>query len=309
MQSLGIFLVGFSIFCELLLLIMSFYFKENKIFFIALALLFFRVFYLFAPLLQAHFFTSLFLPFVFMLFTLMPSEKIVFDKRNLSKIALLFVFLILGLILSKSTNFNASLSESGTKWLFLSPINDISFYFFVFEALLLLVLSWLKNKLFIFIAFVLAFVQFLFQKALSFSYFELASVFLIVFLNYEYFKQFFYDKQTNLPNHRALKRFLKGQKKEFVVLKIKAQNFIDEKTAANETAAQKIMSEKSLAQISAAQIARALLKLQLNARLFYVNDDFIFVCDEAKSIKEALQKSLENSKFDFEIQSVKSLEI
>ena len=106
-----------------------------------------------------------------------------------------------------------------------------------------------------------------------------------------------------------MKRFLKGQKKEFVVLKIKAQNFIDEKTAANETAAQKIMSEKSLAQISAAQIARALLKLQLNARLFYVNDDFIFVCDEAKSIKEALQKSLENSKFDFEIQSVKSLEI
>lgn len=285
MQNLGIFLVGFSAFCELLLLGLSFYFKENKIFFIALTLLFFRIFYLFAPLLQAHFFTSLFMPFVFTLFALMPSEKIVFNKKNLSKVALLFFFLILGLILSKSTNFSASLNESGSKWLFLSPINDISFYFFGFEALLLLALSWLKNKLFIFIAFVLAFVQFLFQKSLSFSYFEFASVFLLGFLALQHFRLFYYDEGTKLPNSRALKRFLKGQQKEFVVLKFAASEMSGEK------------------------LARALLRLDLNARLFYVNESFVFACDEAKSVLEALQKSLADSKLDYKIESVKFIEI
>lgn len=285
MQNLGIFLVGFSLFCEFFLLFISFYLKENKLFFIALTLLIFRGLYLFAPLLQAHFFSSLFLPFVFTIFALLPASKKVFEKSNIGKFIFLFLIFILGIILSKNTNFNASLSSSNFSLFFFDPISKLSFYCFVFEALLLSALSLLKNKFIILIAFILAFVQFLFTKTLLFSYFEFASVFLLFYLLWQNYKNLYYDEDTRLPNLRALKRYLKGHDYELLSLNISSQNEL----------------------LNPVNLSKILEKLELNAKIFYINQCFILVCNNASKLAEQLKAYFDNSQFkddfSFELKS------
>lgn len=262
---------------ELLALVLSFYLKDSRVFFIALALLCARTTYLYASLYQTHLFVSLFLPFVFVLFVVLKKSILVFEKQSLVKVAVLVFVGILALFLCKSTNFNASMSQILFEMPFFSPISQLSFIFFVVELLFLLLWGILKKELHFTLAFLLLFVQFSFQKFTQSGFFEFSSLFFVAYLVWHSYKSLYFDAFTKLPNQKALKRMLLGLESYFLgTLRVQGLN-------ATHSKKERILLKK---------IAKILKKQDKNVRVFSVDEDFIFVFknESENGVKEFLDK-------------------
>ncbi len=270
---------------ELLALALSFYLKDSRVFFIALALLCARTTYLYASLYQTHLFVSLFLPFVFMLFVVLKKSVLVFEKKSLVKVAVLVFVGILALFLCKSTNFNASMSQILFEMPFFSPISQLSFIFFVVELLFLLLWGILKEELHFTLAFLLLFVQFSFEKFTQSGFFEFSSLFFVAYLVWHSYKSLYFDAFTKLPNQKALKRMLLGLESYFLgTLRVQGLNAVHSKK-------ERILLKK---------IAKILKKQDKNVRVFSLDEDFIFVFknaseNEVKEFLNKLQKAFETT--------------
>ncbi|TQR40032.1 hypothetical protein DMB95_09155 [Campylobacter sp. MIT 12-8780] len=253
---------------ELFALFLSFYFKNSRIFFITLALLCMRFVYVYASLYQAHLFVCLFLPFVFVLFALLPASNLVLEKRNLSKIAILIFVLILGFFLSKNTNFNAALSTK----LFenLDFVSDIAFVFFLVLFMFFLIWCVLKAQIYLSVAFVLSFVQFLFGLD-AYPFFEFASLFFVLYMFYHSYKIMYFDLVTKLPNQKSLKRYLIGlENYQIFILHFNELEAMQEKYAL----------------ILLKAIAKLLRKNFKNYKIFSVDKDFVFVVNDELVLKQ-----------------------
>ena len=275
-------LMPISLVFELCALALSFYLKDSRIFFIVLAVLCSRLTYLYASFLQAHLFVSLFLPFVFVLFVVMRRGVLVFEKKSLAKLAVLGFVGILALILSKSTNFNAAMSERLFELPF-SPISELGVVFFGAELVFLVFWGLFKNEMHFAAAFVLLFVQFFFDN--SSSFFEFASLFFVFYMLWHSYKSLYYDTFTKLPNQKALKRKLLGLESFYLGgLRMSGFEALDLKNT-------KILFKK---------IGKILRKQAKNAQIFRVDDDFIFLFsefdeDRAGEFLRALQRGFENT--------------
>lgn len=270
---------------ELLALALSFYLKDSRIFFITLALLFARFTYLYASLYQAHLFVSLFLPFVFALFVVLKKSILVFEKKNLLKVAVLVFVGILALILCKNTNFNASMSQNLFNVPFFSPISQVSFIFFVAEFLLLFLYGIIKEELRFAFAFLLVFVQFLFTERSQSGFFEFSSLFFVCYLVWHSYKSLYFDTFTKLPNQKALKRMLLGLENYFLgALRLQGFSGLNSKQ-------ERVLLRK---------IAKILKKQDKQVRVFRVDEDFVFVFKNAsengvKDFLNTLQQGFENT--------------
>ena len=251
---------------ELLALALSFYLKDSRIFFIALALLCARTTYLYASLYQAHLFVSLFLPFVFMLFVVLKKSVLVFEKKSLVKLAVLGFVGILALFLSKSTNFNASMDEQLFTLPFFNPISSVSFIFFVVEFVFLLLWGILKGEIHFTIAFLLVFVQFLFGVSIQSGFFEFSRLFFVCYMVWHTYKSLYFDTLTKLPNQKALKRTLLGLESYILgALRLQGLNGLNPKQ-------ERVLLKK---------IAKILKRQDKSVRVFRVDEDFIFVFKNA----------------------------
>lgn len=247
---------------ELLALFLSYYLKDSRIFFIALALLCARTTYLYASLYQAHLFVSLFLPFVFMLFVVLKKSVLVFEKKSLVKVAVLVFVGVLALFLSKSTNFNASMDENLFELPFFSPISSVSFVFFVVEFVFLVLWGILKSEIHFTIAFALVFVQFLFSGGIAGGFFEFSSLFFVCYLVWHTYKSLYFDTLTKLPNQKALKRTLLGLDSYILgALRLQGLNGLNPKQ-------ERVLLRK---------IAKILKRQDKSVRVFRVDEDFVFV--------------------------------
>ena len=263
---------------ELLALFLSYYLKDSRIFFIALALLCARATYLYASLYQAHLFVSLFLPFVFALFVVLKKSVLVFEKKSLVKLAVLAFVGVLALFLSKSTNFNASMDESLFTLPFFSPISSVSFIFFVVEFAFLLLWGILKGEIHFAISFALVFVQFLFSTSIQSGFFEFSSLFFVCYMVWHTYKSLYFDTLTKLPNQKALKRALLGLESYILgTLRLQGLNGLNPKQ-------ERILLRK---------IAKILKKQDKSVRVFRVDEDFIFVFkNEGENVAKAFLSTL-----------------
>ena len=263
---------------ELLALFLSYYLKDSRIFFIALALLCARTTYLYASLYQAHLFVSLFLPFVFALFVVLKKSVLVFEKKSLVKLAVLAFVGVLALFLSKSTNFNASMDEQLFALAFFSPISSVSFVFFVAELVFLLLWGILKDEIHFTIAFALVFVQFLFSTSIQSGFFEFSSLFFVCYMVWHTYKSLYFDTLTKLPNQKALKRTLLGLDSYFLgALRLQGLNGLNPKQ-------ERILLKK---------IAKILKKQDKSVRVFRVDEDFVFVFkSESENVVKAFLSTL-----------------
>ncbi|MBK1964339.1 hypothetical protein [Campylobacter novaezeelandiae] len=278
-----------SLIFEILALFLSFYFKNTKIFFITFAFVFFKLFYFYASTFQAHLFTSLFLPFTFFIFSLKKQNELIFDKKNISIVVFFLLISILGLVLTKSTDFNASMLNFHL-FNFFNPISELSLIFFIFEFVFLSFVCFKKREFFYIIAFIGAYIQFFFNSALKISYFELSSIVFCIYLIYQAYKNTFFDPLTKFPNEKKLAHFIKG-KKEFSIALL---HFTELE-----------FTKESYKKLILKQIAKILKRLK--ATIFIVENDFIFIFkDENMSLThlsyiESLLKNteiyLENEKF------------
>lgn len=265
---------------ELLALALAFYLKDTRIFFISLALLCARTTYLYASLYQAHLFVSLFLPFVFVLFVLLKNSILVFDKANLSKIAVLIFVGILALFLSKSTSFNDILSHNVLFTSF-KPISQSAFILAGIEFFFLLVWGFYKKEMHFVFAFVFLFLQFIFQSTWSkASFFEFASIFFVFYLLYHSFKLAFFDTLTKLPNQKALKRYILGKEK-LLIGALHFENFEELKLKQK-----KLLFKK---------IAKILKKQDKNIKIFSINETFILVFNQEKDFAQAFLSRLQRA--------------
>lgn len=270
---------------ELLALFLSYYLKDSRIFFIALALLCARTTYLYASLYQAHLFVSLFLPFVFMLFVVLKKSVLVFEKKSLVKVAVLVFVGVLALFLSKSTNFNASMDENFFEIPFLSPISSVSFVFFVVEFVFLVLWGILKSEIHFTIAFALVFVQFLFSGGIAGGFFEFSSLFFVCYLVWHTYKSLYFDTLTKLPNQKALKRTLLGLDSYILgALRLQGLNGLNPKQ-------ERVLLRK---------IAKILKRQDKSVRVFRVDGDFVFVFKSGgenvvKSFLSALKEGFDST--------------
>lgn len=252
---------------ELASLGLGFYFKQSKIFFIALALLCARTLYLYTSLYQAHLFNSLFLPFVFALFVLLPDKHLIFDKANLNKLAILLFTGILALFLSKSTDFNAALSRPLNLGP-LEPLSDLSLVFTAVLALFLLLKSLKSRRFFYLLAFILCFVQFCFARLCGYGFFEFASLLFVFSMLYHHYRLAFLDKRTHLGNLQSLKRYIKGLEGFYLGI-LQPLNADDEMMK---------------------QVAKVLKHQDLKGKIFVLEDEFIFVSSDGLDLKENLEQ-------------------
>ena len=285
-------LTPISLVFELLALALSFYLKDSRIFFIALALLCLRGVYAYASLLQAHLFVSLFAPFVFVLFVVMKKTALVFERKNLSKLAVLGFVGILALILSKSTNFNAAMSESLFELPF-EPVSELSLVFFAAECVFLVLWGIFKAEMHFTAAFALLFVQFFSQNLLSYSFFEFASLFFVIYLIYHSYKSLYFDTFTKLPNQKALKRRLLGLD-DFYLGGLRMSGF----------EGLNLKDEHVLLK----KIGKILRKQK--SQIFRVDGDFIFIfegLDEnaASAFLQGIKQGLENTNLSLKDKTIK----
>lgn len=267
---------------ELLALLLSFYFKHTRIFFIVLNLLLSKILYLYASLYQINLFLSLFLPFVFVLFVLSKKTALILEKSSFIKLGVIFFVGILALFLSKSTNFNASLSEDLFELGFFSPLSDLSAIFFMIELLFLLFWGFLRGELYFVLAFVLLFMQFLFQKSATVSFFEFASLYFALYLLYKSYKTVYFDPVSKLANGKAMKRRLLGLRAYYLgILRFEG--------LANLERGDKIVVLKKIGKV---------LRRQKGVQIFHTQEDFILVFEDeglAKTILKSLKDGFENT--------------
>ncbi|TBR79131.1 hypothetical protein DU473_07385 [Campylobacter novaezeelandiae] len=278
-----------SLIFEILALFLSFYFKNTKIFFINFAFIFFKLFYFYASTFQVHLFTSLFLPFIFFILSLKKQNDLIFDKKNISIVVFFLLISILGLVLIKNTEFNASMLNFHL-FSFFNPISELSLIFFIFELIFLSFICFKKKEFFYIIAFIGTYIQFLFNSTLKVSYFELSSIVFCIYLLHQTYKNIFFDPLTKFPNEKKLMYFIKG-KKEFSIALLHFTEFK--------------FTKESYKKLILKQIAKTLKYLK--AKIFIVENDFVFIFKDENtalthlSYIESLLKNteicLENEKF------------
>lgn len=274
---------------EILALALSFYFKKSKIFFIVLALLCSRSLYLFSSLYQAHVFNFLFLPFVFMLFCVLRSTELIFEKQNLNKLAVLLFVGVLALFLSKNTNFNAALGEKlFSVDLFFTPLSDFSFIFFLILFVFLAFFTFFKKEIYLLSAFFLAFLQFLFETSSKSYFFEFASLVFVYKILYENYLLAYFDPLTKFGNFKAMQRFLVGLKNcSFGIMRIENLDKLDPKTT-------KIVLKK---------ISKILKHQDFKYQIFMKDKDFVFIFQQSdsklcKAFLSHLEEGFNNTKFE-----------
>lgn len=284
-ESVLVSLVPISLVFELCALGLSFYLKDSRIFFIVLSMLCARLTYLLAPFYQAHLFVSLFLPLVFVLFVVLKKSVLVFEKKSLVKLAVLVFVGILGFVLCKSTDFNASMSEKFFDIALFTPISQVSFVFLVAEFAFLLFWGAFKGELHFGVAFGLSFLQFCFESAQKVGFFEFGTLFFVLYLVYHTYKSLYFDTFTKLPNKKALKRKLLGFTSCYLgALRVSGFEHLEPKD-------EKILFKK---------IGKILRKQAKNVKVFRVDDDFIFVFEKldesvAREFLRALKNGFENT--------------
>lgn len=209
-------LAAVSFVFELLALALGFYFKDSRVFFIALATLCARSTYLWASIYHAHLFVSLFLPLVCLLFIASRKSVLVFEKVNLAKLALLAFVGILAFFLVGNTDFIATMQGKKSAAQVFEPLSPISFKFFRAELLLLFLLGIFRREFHLIIAFALLFVQFCFKTLYQSAFFEGATLFLGLWLLYHSYKSLYFDTLTHLANEKMMKRRLFGRSVKFL---------------------------------------------------------------------------------------------
>ncbi|MFG5141386.1 hypothetical protein [Campylobacter lari] len=295
------FLPSFSFVLEFLALFLAYFFKQNKIFFLLLLILCARALSLVASEYQAHLFISVFLPFSFVLFVFLQDSKLVFERINFIKFAYLAFMGFVALILSTSTNFNASITSEifGLSTQFFKPISELSFCVF-WVGMIFLLFSYFKNNDFHFLlAYMGLSVQFLFYNSVDLGYYEFASLVLIGFLVYKAYKIAFFDTLTNLPNLKALRRYTQGLENFHLAL-IEVKNI-------NEIYHQK---DSKMGEFIMHEFAR-ILKKALHARVFKDDKDYFIIVFENENIAfvqsklQMLENFMQKYCFEFKEQNVK----
>ncbi|WP_139452769.1 hypothetical protein [Campylobacter armoricus] len=295
------FLPSFSLVLEFLALFLAYFFKQNKIFFLLLLILCARALSLVASEYQAHLFISVFLPFSFVLFVFLQDSKLVFERINLIKFAYLAFMGLVALILSTSTNFNASITSEifGLSIQFFKPISELSFCVF-WVGFVFLLFSYFKNNDFHFLlAYMGLSVQFLFYNNVDLGYYEFASLVLIGFLVYKAYKIAFFDTLTNLPNLKALRRYAQGLENFHLAL-IEVKNI-------NEIYHQKSLK---MGEFIMHEFVR-ILKKALHARVFKDDKDYFIIVFENENMAfvqsklQMLENFMQKYTFEFKEQSAK----
>lgn len=283
LQSLSI----FSIFFEILALGLAFYFKNTRIFFLSFALLVFHLPYLYASAFQAHLFVSLFLPLIFILLSVKQMGKLVIEQKNLSSVILLIFVAILSFFLSKNTNFNAAnLDFHFLNLSFFKPLSELSFLFFIFIFIILIIKSFKNRESYLFLAFLGANFQFLFQSFWGFNYFEFASLVFCIYLIYQAYKIAFFDALTKLPNEKNLRHFVKG-KDSYIIALLHFNEFRD--------------TQEIYLKLILKQIAKILKRFK--AKIFIVDKDFILIFDDKNTALNHLaflESTLKNTELKLE---------
>lgn len=199
---------------DLILILTSIYFKEEKLFFLAFLLLIFKLGFFYASLYQAKLFASLFLPFFFAIFVFIKEQKQIINPTNAIKFALLAFVFLLSLYLEQNTNFNASLDKKFFIPQGFEPTSQLGLIVFIL-ALIFLLLKALSDFNFAYVvALILAYLPF-FSRFFTASF---ACMFLFIYLLYRQYRFAFYDKQSKLANKKALQRFYKGSSYDFLAL-------------------------------------------------------------------------------------------
>ncbi|OCX43262.1 hypothetical protein A7X81_08460 [Campylobacter ornithocola] len=295
------FLPSFSLVLEFLALFLAYFFKQNKIFFLLLLILCARALSLIASEYQAHLFISVFLPFSFVLFVFLQDSKLVFERTNLVKFVYLVFMGFVALILSTSTNFNASITSEifGLSTQFFKPISELSFFVF-WVGFVFLLFSYFKNNDFHFLlAYIGLSVQFLFYNNVDLGYYEFASLVLIGFLVYKAYKIAFFDTLTNLPNLKALRRYAQGLENfHLVLVEVKNINEIDRQKSSK------------MGEFVMHEFAR-ILKKALHARVFKDDKDYFIVVFENENMAfvqsklQMLENFMQKYSFEFKDQNAK----
>ncbi|MFQ6342391.1 hypothetical protein [Campylobacter sp. VTCC 70190] len=277
----------FSVFFEILALALAFYFKHTRIFFLTLSLFIFHMPYLYTSTLQAHLFVFLFLPLIFFLLSVKQMGKLIVEQKNLSSVILLIFIAFLSFFLSKNTAFNsANLSFHFLSFSFFKPLSELGFLFFIFMGAVLIIKAFKSKEFYLFLAFLGANLQFLFESFWGFAYFELASLIFCIFLIYRAYQITFFDTLTKLPNEKNLHRFIKGRASYTIAL-LHFNEFKD--------------TQESYSKLILKQIAKILKRFK--AKIFIVEKDFILIFDDKNTALNHLaflESTLKNTDFKLE---------
>ncbi|EOI6144870.1 hypothetical protein ACMU5N_001729 [Campylobacter coli] len=288
LQSLS----AFSIFFEFLTLALAFYFKNTRIFFLTLALFIFHLPYLYTSTFQAHLFVSLFLPLVFILLSVKQMGKLIIEQKNLSSVVLLVFIIFLSFFLPRNTGFNAAnLDFHFLNLSFFKPLSELSFLFFIFISLILILKAFKNKENYLFLAFLGANLQFLFESFWGFAYFEFASLVFCFYLIHQAYKIAFFDTLTKLPNEKNLNRFIKG-KDSYTIALLHFSEFKD--------------TQEIYIKLILKQIAKILKRFK--AKIFIVENDFILIFDDKDTALKHLaflESTLKNTELKLENETFK----
>ena len=192
---------------EILALIIALYFKKYNIISVCILLISSKMIYLFATNYQAHIYTSLFMPFIFVLLVSLKKE---YDTiKCLLPISFVFIlYIILGIFLSQNTSFALN---STNKFLFSNSfITDLGLVFFlVFLAYLLILRFFIFFEKILIFAYIGAYFEFIFFQILEktdVGFFEFASLIFLISIFLEGYKLAFFDALTQVLNRRAYDR-------------------------------------------------------------------------------------------------------
>ncbi|KAA6229848.1 hypothetical protein FMM56_07390 [Campylobacter sp. LR264d] len=286
------FVLNFSLIFDFIVICLAFYFLYTRIFFISLGLLIAKSTYLYTSIYQAHLINFTFLPLLFGLLCLSKENKIIFCKENLINFLCLIVFMFISIFLSKNTNFLSEISK--VKIINLSiftPLSEFGFIIFSIMAFLVLARCIKSMQHYLLLAYILAFVQFLYTRLSLCSYFEFASFVFFVYLIFKLYKAFFYDEMTKLPNQKMLRYYLKN-KENFVIALLHFNEFDYVQTAYK--------------RLILRQLGKVLRKFK--TKIFVSDDDFVLVFEnQNKALKHLafLESLLRNKEFSIEDEKFK----
>ncbi|ECP7274618.1 hypothetical protein FUZ21_08700 [Campylobacter jejuni] len=286
------FLISLSFIFEISALVLSFYFKNSKIFFLTLVLLGAKLPYFYTSFFQANLFVALFLPMIFTLFCLGKHHVLILNKKNIASITTLIFIGVLSIILPRNTTFNSAGLEFHFIALdFFKPVSELGFLFFLVGLILIFIKTFKTKEYYFLIAFFAAYFQFLFQEGTGIRYFEFASlVFCFYLLNHAY-RLAFFDTLTKLPNEKSLTRFTKG-KNNYIIALLHFNELKDTK--------------ESYTKLILKQIAKILKRFR--AKIFIVENDFILIFNDknqALNHLAFLESTLKNTEFNLENENFK----
>lgn len=189
---------------EILAFIAALYFKKYKESVIILLFFCTRLISLFTNIYQFHNFISIFNPLFYVILACI-NVKLINYKSYASLSLLGILYFVLAFSLQNNTQFNILASKP----IFLQhyAITDLFCIIFVFFFFYILFAYFVQKFSFsIVLAYIFAFIQFVFYKKIedyNANYFEFSSLIFIIFIAYESKKMVYYDALTGVLNRRA----------------------------------------------------------------------------------------------------------